>query len=262
MPESRLWASGESYDPYIGRWSRLVAARFLDWLEVPADRTWLDVGCGTGALTATIAERAAPRSVLGVDPSDAFVSHARRLLREVEFLVGQAEELPVSDRSFDAVVSGLVLNFLPEPGRGVSEMVRATAPGGVVAAYVWDYADRMQLIRFFWDAAVELDDGAATLDEGARFEVCAPEPLLSLARDAGVEHPAVSPIEVATVFEDFDDYWTPFLGAQGPAPAYAMSLDDDARARLRERIRSRLPIRSDGTIPLVARAWALRGGVG
>ena len=260
MPGSGLWASGEAYEPYVGRWSRLVAARFLDWLAVPPDRSWLDVGCGTGALTETIADRASPRLVRGVDPSEAYVSHARaRVTGPVEFAVGKADELPVPDCSFDAVVSGLVLNFLPDPARGLAEMLRAAAPGGVVAAYVWDYAGEMQLIRHFWDAAVELDDAASELDEGARFPLCRPEPLLSLARDVGFGDAEVSPIEVETVFGDFDDYWSPFLGGQGPAPAYAMSLEEPARARLRELLRSRLPIRSDGTIPLVARAWAIKG---
>jgi SAM-dependent methyltransferase len=259
----RLWASGDAYEPYVGRWSRLVARRFVDWLDLPEGWAWLDVGCGTGALSDTIAARASPRFVLGIDPSDAFVSYATaRVPAPVEFAVGQAEELPVSDRSFEAVVSGLVLNFLPDPGRGLSEMVRAAAPGGVVAAYVWDYAGRMQLMRHFWDAAIELDDAAAALDEGARFPICSPEPLLSLARDAPLVDAEVSPIEVETVFKDFDDYWSPFLGSHAPAPDYAMSLEEEARARLRERLWSRLPIRDDGTIHLVARAWAVKGGVG
>jgi SAM-dependent methyltransferase len=262
VTESQLWASGDAYEPYVGRWSRHVAHRFVDWLGLPAGRAWLDVGCGTGALSETIAKRASPRFVLGIDPSDAFVSYARaRVPGPVEFAVGQAEELPVSNRSFEAVVSGLVLNFLPDPGRGLGEMVRATAPGGLVAAYVWDYAGHMQLMRFFWDAAVELDDAAAELDEGARFAICKPEPLLSLASEAGLVDPEVSPIDVQTVFRDFDDYWSPLLGGQAPAPDYAMSLEDEARARLRDLIQARLPIRRDGTIHLVARAWALKGGV-
>src|SRR5439155_6665956 len=186
MPESQLWASGDAYEPYVGRWSRLVAGPFVDWLDVPAGRAWLDVGCGTGALTETIAERASPRQVVGVDPSAAFIAYARaHAPSPAEFVVGNAEALPVSDRSFDAVVAGLVLNFLTDPGQGIAEMARATVPGGLVAAYVWDYAGEMQLIRFFWDAAVELDDAATQLDEGVRFSICKPEPLLSVAREAG-----------------------------------------------------------------------------
>jgi SAM-dependent methyltransferase len=255
----QLWASGEAYEPYVGRWSRLVAERFVDWVAVPAGRSWLDVGCGTGALTTTIVERASPRSVLGVDPSERFVSYAtERVPSPAAFAIGDAEQLPVEDDSFDAVVSGLVLNFVPDPAQGLDEMTRAAVPGGVVAVYVWDYGDNMQLMRAFWDAARELDAAAAELDEAARFRICKPAPLLALARDAGLRDPDVVPIDVDTVFRDFDDYWSPFLGGHAPAPAYAMSLRPAERERLRERIRSRLPAEVDGTIRLVARAWALR----
>ena len=116
-------------------------------------------------------------------------------------------------------------------------------------------------MRYFWDAAVELDDAAADLDEGVRFGICKPEPLLALARGARLVDPEVSPLDVETVFRDFDDYWSPFLGGRAPAPAYAMSLDEQARTRLRELIRSRLPVRSDGRIHLTARAWAVKGSV-
>jgi len=128
-----------------------------------------------------------------------------------------------------------------------------------VAAYVWDYAREMQLMRHFWDAAVELDPGARDLDEGRRFPMCRPEPLEQLFTEAGLDGPAVRPIDVPTRFRDFDDYWTPFLGGQAPAPGYCMSLSDERRATLRELIRTRLPIGPDGTIDLIARAWAVRG---
>jgi hypothetical protein len=133
------------------------------------------------------------------------------------------------------------------------------AAGGNVAAYVWDYAGRMELMRHFWDAATELDPSAGALDEGARFGLCQPDRLEELWRDAGLTEVACRAIDVPTVFRDFDDYWSPFLGGQGPAPGYAMSLDDEARTRLRENLRARLPVGDDGTIRLVARAWAVRG---
>src|SRR5207249_2279672 len=129
------------------------------------------------------------------------------------------------------------------------------------AAYVWDYADGMQMIRHFWDAAVELEPGAGGLHEGRRFQLCKPEPLAQLFKAAGLGAVAVRPIKVATRFRDFDDYWSPFLGGQAPAPSYAMSLSDHERDRLRDRIRERLPVGADGSIELVARAWAIRGAV-
>jgi hypothetical protein len=138
-------------------------------------------------------------------------------------------------------------------------MHRAVRVGGTVAAYVWDYADGMQLLRRFWDAAVTLDPGARELDEGRRFPLCRPEALRSLLNDVGLERTEVRTIDVLTVFRNFDDYWLPFLGRQGPAPGYCMSLPDDHRARLRNQLEATLPVASDGTIRLTARAFAVRG---
>jgi hypothetical protein len=119
----------------------------------------------------------------------------------------------------------------------------------------------MQLMRHFWDAAAELDPSATELDEGRRFPLCRPEPLKQLFNDAGLKDVVVRAVDIPTVFGDFDEYWTPFLGGQGPAPSYAVSLSEERRAALRERIRSRLPASSDGSIHLMARAWAARGSV-
>src|SRR4030095_4043901 len=130
---------------------------------------------------------------------------------------------------------------------------------GVVALYVWDYAGGMQLMRHFWDAAGSLDPAALPLDEGRRFPICRPEPLAALFRDAALAEVDVRALDVPTVFRDFDDYWTPFLGGQGPAPGYCSSLDEARRTALRERIRARLPVQPDGRIPLTARAWGARG---
>ena len=256
------WNKGDPYELYIGRWSGLVAKDFLAWLSPPPGLRWLDVGCGTGALTAAIAETCRPAQLVGVDPSAGFLTKARaRLEGRATFHVGNAAEIPLPDASFDVVVSALVLNFVPSPASGLAEMKRTAAAGATIAAYVWDYAEKMLLIRHFWDAAVELHPEAQQLDEGVRFPLCKPAALSEAFRTAGFGEIEVAPIEIATPFRDFDDYWTPFLGGQGPAPSYAMSLDEPARARLRERVRERLPIQRDGSIPLVARAWAVKGRV-
>ena len=256
-----VWASGAAYESYVGRWSRLVAGEFLAWLGVPPGARWLDVGCGTGALTGVILEVAAPREVVGVDASEGFVGHARRQVADsrARLEVGDALALPAETGTVDAAVSGLVLNFVPDPQRAAAEMARVTRPGGTVGAYVWDYAGQMQLMRHFWDAAGELNPTARELDEGRRFPLCRPGPLAELFRSAGLDRVEVRPIDVPTRFRDFDDYWAPFLGGQGPAPGYAMSLGEEHRAALRERLRARLPVDPDGSIPLVARAWAVRG---
>jgi SAM-dependent methyltransferase len=239
----------------------LVACEFLDWLAVAPASRWLDVGCGTGALTQTILDIAAPAHVTGVDRSDGFISYAQAHVQDphASFAVGDAQALPDETPGYDAAVSGLMLNFLPQPERAVREMARLVRPGGIVAAYVWDYAGKMQLMRHFWNAAVALDPDAFELDEGRRFPLCQPEPLTRLFRDSGLTQVEVRAIDIATDFQNFDDYWSPFLGGQGPAPSFVMALSDERRAELRERIRAGLPFALDGSIPLIARAWAVRG---
>jgi SAM-dependent methyltransferase len=256
-----VWAAGAAYEPYVGRWSRLVAREFLRWLAIPNDARWLDVGCGTGALAETILGDAAPAQVEGVDPSSGFVQFARSQVRDprAAFTVADAQALPQDTGCFDVVVSGLALNFIPRPDVALAEMARVTRSGGTVAVYVWDYAGEMQLMRHFWDAAVALDARAAELDEGRRFPLCDPVELERLFRDASLLEVASRAIDVPTRFHDFDDYWRPFLGGQGPAPGYAMSLSEQRRTALRDRIRAALPVAKDGSIDLIARAWAVRG---
>ena len=256
---SDTWKRGDPYEQYIGRWSRRVAPLFLSWLGVPDGLRWLDVGCGTGALCSSILDQCSPLSVAGVDPSEGFLEKAKeRFADRVALHRGSAAEIPLADKTVDATVSGLVLNFVPDGRAALADMARVTVRGGTVGAYVWDYAEGMELIRLFWDAAVELDPEAAVLDEGARFPLCRPEPLAELFASAGLRRIEGTALEIPTPFSDFADYWRPFLGGQGPAPAYAMALDEKARARLRERIRRRVPLKADGSISLTARAWAVR----
>jgi SAM-dependent methyltransferase len=207
-------------------------------------------------------DRCSPFSVTGVEPSEGFLKTAKEnLAGRAALHQGGATAIPLGDASVDVVVSGLVLNFIPDQRAALLEMARVTGKGGTIAAYVWDYAGKMELMRHFWDAAGKLDPEAAKLDEGVRFPLCRPEALEQLFASAGLEEFEVRAIDIPTWFANFDDYWQPFLGGQGPAPAYAMSLDETARARLRDRIRERLPIDANGSIPLTARAWAARASV-
>jgi SAM-dependent methyltransferase len=200
--------------------------------------------------------------VIGVEPSEGFLETAREALGDRATLhQAGATAIPLDDASVDVVVSGLVLNFVQDPRAAVLEMRRVTRGSGTIAAYVWDYAGGMDAIRLFWDAAVELDPSAVALDEGARFPLCRPEALEVLFASASLERVEVKAIDVPTLFADFDDYWQPFLGGQGPAPAYVSSLDDARRRRLRDRVRERIPASSNGAVSLTARAWAVRGTV-
>ena len=255
------WTSGEAYERYVGRWSRRVAPEFLDWLAIPAGRAWLDIGSGTGALTEAILARCEPASIVGVDTSQGFVEHARAAVTDprASFVVGAAASTGLPACSVDAAVAGLVLNFVPDVPGALRELGRVVVPGGVVAAYVWDYADGMEFMRLFWDAAVAVDPGVAELDQGRRFPIAAPAPLETAFTDAGLVDVAVRPIVIPTVFADFDDYWQPFLGGTGSAPTYVAGLGEPERAVLRDRLRTSLVAETDGSIRLDARAWAVRG---
>ena len=254
-----VWQLGDAYERYMGRWSRQVAPRFLQWLNIAAARRWLDVGCGTGALSSAIVEHCAPRSVIGVDPSQGFLAAARARLPALDWRVGSADELPLTDESVDVAASALVLNFVPDPVAALREMARVTAPDGEVGVYVWDYSHRMALVRHYWDAAARVDPAVVERGQDERFALCHPENLSVALIEAGLRSVTVSAIDIELRFTDFDDYWQPFLAGQGPAPAHAMRLQPAQREHLRELLRARLPVRADGTIVLNARAWAGRG---
>jgi len=254
------WQSGNPYELFMGRWSTLVAQSFLAWLDIPVERKWLDVGCGTGTLTKLVLDNYQPSEIIGLDSSSEFIAHNQKKITNpsARFMVGLAQSLELETDSVDAVVSGLVLNFVPEPQKAVGEILRVTKPGGRIGIFLWDYADRMQMLRTFWDVAVELDPNAKEFDEGVRFPLCEEGRLESLVTEAGLRKVEASPIEVETIFQSFDDYWNPFLGGIGPVGTYTMNLDQNDRAKLEGKLRESLPVNEDGTISLVARAWAVR----
>lgn len=258
------WDAGESYDAYMGRWSRQIAPRFLDWLDAPKGLDWLEVGCGTGALAETIIAQCEPHSLIGVDPSEGFIATARANVVDdrAEFRVADAQELPLETASRDVVVSALVLNFIPDREKALAEMIRMVRPNGRIGFYVWDYpGGGIELMRAFWNAAMALDPAAHDLTEDGRFPFCTPEGLTDLAKAAGLDRVDYTAIEVPTIFTDFDDYWGPFTLGVGPAPAYCVNLEPDARERLKDRLMADLPRQPDGSIPLKARAWAVKAVV-
>ncbi len=258
------WASDEAYELCIGRWSRGVAGRFVDWLGLPPGRAWCEVGCGTGALTAAILARGDAGEVLAVDPSEALLARARANVRDARatFRTGDALHLDLPDAGFDAAVAGLVLNFVPDRAGALAQMRRVVRPGGLVGFYVWDYpGGGLPFVRAFWTAAAALDRSARELTEDRRFAFCTPPELLGLARAAGLAGPEAAALEQPAVFRDFDDLWRPFTFGAGTAQAYCARLAPAARERLRERLSDSLPREPDGTIALVTRAWAVRAAV-
>jgi SAM-dependent methyltransferase len=255
------WSAGDSYDAYMGRWSRKMAVQFLDWLKPAAKLNWLDVGCGTGALSSAVLSRCNPRSLVGIEQSAGFVATAQRNVddKRATFEVGDAQKLPLDDHSKDIVASALVLNFVPDIPKALSEMKRVVRPGGTVAFYVWDYpGGGMGFMRAFWNAAIALDSGASSFAEGKRFPFCTAAGLTELVTNAGLQSVECAAIEIPTVFADFDDFWHPFTLGAGPAPGYCVSLSDGAREKLRMKLRDDLPRQDNSTIALNARAWAIR----
>jgi 2-polyprenyl-3-methyl-5-hydroxy-6-metoxy-1,4-benzoquinol methylase len=255
------WTAGSTYENFMGQWSRRLAPKFVTWLQVPSNTHWLDVGCGTGALASTICSSASPASVLGCDPAEPFIEYARSHSQDncASFVVAGVGGLPSRAYGYGSVTSLLALNFFPDPEVAVHEMRSLTRAGGVVSACVWDYAGRMELLRFFWDAAAAMDPTARELDEGKRFPVCRRDTLLKLFQASGLNDIHCEPIEILTEFASFDDYWRPFLGGTGPAPSFVTSLDRNRCNALARRLEQVLPRGANGTIALAARAWAIRG---
>ena len=254
------WTSGQHYDEWMGRWSRVVAREFLNWLSVPAGLRWIDVCCGSGMVTEAIVERNAPSIVVGIDASSAQISFARehRAYPNVTFEVGDAMALPFADSSFDMAVCGLGLNFIPSPSHALEEFCRVTRAGGTIAVYVWDYSGGAVFLRKFWDSAAAVDSKAATYDQATRFKICTQEGLRGLFEQAKLEGLTSHALDVTTRFTSFDDYWEPLLTGQGSAPGYLAARDQQTQTAIRERLKTVLPANPQGAIELPARAWGMR----
>jgi len=255
------WTSGRDYDQWMGRWSRLVADEFLTWLGLASHLRWLDVCCGSGVLTEAIVERFAPAWVAGIDASADQIRFARthRARPEVNFEIGDALNLPFAADTFNIAVCGLGLNYVPEPESAVREMRRVTVPKGIIAAYVWDFAEGVRFLREFWDAAAAVDGEALTHDQARRFPWCNPNALQELFERAGTKEVEVVALSITTRFTNFDDYWQPLLTGQGSAPNYLATRSEPTRRAIRERLRKSLRTDAEGAIELPARAWAVRG---
>jgi trans-aconitate methyltransferase len=254
------FSNANAYEAYVGRWSFWVAQHFLAWLDVAPGQAWLDVGAGTGVLTQVILQNTAPAKIVGVDLSPDYIEFAQQRVHDerVEFKVGDAAKIAEATE-FDVAVAGLLLNFVPSPHDVVKTMTEAVRNGGVVAAYVWDYSGQMEMMRYFWDVAIQIDPAAREMDAGQRFTICEPNNLRALFQSLDLQAVDVMPIDIPTRFKNFDDYWLPFLGAQGSVAKYLRGIKDEIRTAIRDQLQKQLPTTADGEIPLVARAWAVKG---
>lgn len=254
------WSAGQSYEHYMGRWSRQIAEGFVNWLAPAPGQAWCEVGCGTGALTEALIAAAPPRDLLAIEPSAGFLAHAeaRNAGAGHHFAVADALSIPADAGRFDGVVSGLVLNFVPDRPAALSEAMRVLRPGGQLGFYVWDYPKGgVGFIDAFWKAAATLDPEAAALDEAQRFPFCTADRLEREVLDAGFVRVESRSLSVPTGFADFEAFWHPFTLGAGPAPGYCMSLEPAQRAALKARLKERID--QGGQIEgLSARAIAVR----
>lgn len=258
-----MFRASAGYESYMGRWSRLLAGKFIEFAGVKEGERALDVGSGTGSLAAAL-ERALPSvEVVGVDPSAEFVEFARQSCasERARFELGDAQALRFPDAAFDAAMALLVINFVPDHRKALAEMRRVTRAGGKVAACVWDYGAGMQSLRIFWDEAVALDPAIAAKDE-RHMKLSHAGELGALWESAGLLAVEERALAIEQRFQSFDDYWHPFLGGVGPGGAYVASLSQERRAQLAARLKRRiLAERPDGPFVLPASAWCVKGRV-
>jgi SAM-dependent methyltransferase len=261
--EAKMFAASAGYEHFMGRWSRLLAPRFIAFAGVKNGGRVLDVGTGTGSAAAAVEAGMPESEIIGVDPSEGFVAYAQKNARSARarFEVGDAQALKFKDASFDHTLALLVMNFIPDHNKAIAEMRRVTRAQGIVSACVWDYDAGMQMLRFFWDEAVALDPAVEPKDE-RHMKLSRQGQLGDLWRKAGLINVQEAPLVIDQAYPSFDDYWESFKTGAGPGGAYVVSLPADRRQQLEGRMRKRLlGDRQDGPLTLTARAWCVRGEV-
>ena len=261
MTEIRVaFEDGDAYDRYMGRWSRAIGEKFLAWLAPPANRQWLDVGCGTGAFTGLVVARAAPEKIIGIDPSAAQVEHAKRTVTapQVEFRSGSAIDLPFGSAEFDVVVSALVIHFFPDRPTAFREMLRVAGPDGIVAGYTWRKSPTILDAPYGPLARAVIEIAGDVMISPAVPEAM-PEGLRATLAAEGYGDIDITTIEASQTFRDFDDYWTSQTATfPHPVAQSVGALSDRDRERVRDIVRAALPAAADGSITYSSRATAFK----
>jgi SAM-dependent methyltransferase len=257
MADEIRFRDGAAYERYMGVWSRSAGDAFLDWLRPRPGLRWLDVGCGSGAFTETLAARCAPASLHGIDPSEEQLAYARTrpALRGADFRKGDALALPFPDGAFDAAVMPLVIFFVPEPARGVAEMARVVGAGGIVSAYAWDMTGGGFPYALLQE---ELKSMGVQVPKPPHPEASRLEALRDLWAQAGLARVETQAFTVRRTFSGFDEYWNCVLGGPSVGPKLAALAAGDAEA-LRTRLRARMAADASGAITLGARCHAVKG---
>jgi SAM-dependent methyltransferase len=255
---SDLFADGEAYERLMGRWSRAAGEIFLDWLDSPPNARWLDVGCGNGAFTEALIARCAPAEVIGIDASEGQLAFARTRPAAglAQFRIGDAQALPFGDNRFDVAVMALVVTYLSDPGRAVSEMVRVVRPGGWVATYVWDVPGAGTPVHPVY-VAMESLGMPAPRPPGAA--VSRRDSVRALWEDAGVESIETRVIRIPVVYADFDDFWDANSVPAGASGQAIHDLSPAAREQVRVRLRDQMRAGPDGRIAYESFANAIKG---
>ena len=263
-PKPNMFGDAEAYERFMGRWSRLLARPLMDFTDIADGGRILDVGSGTGSLAFVVAEGKARAQVVGIDPSKEYVAYANsknRFANRASFQTGDAQQMSFPDASFDASISLLVFNYIPDSLKALREVRRVTKPGGRISAAVWDYGTGMRMLRAFWDAAASLDRTAEKLDQ-KNMPLCRAGELAELWKKGGLQNVQERPLDITLRFASFADYWDPFLLGQGSAGAYTGKLDRDRLRILRDEVKRRLSVSAENApLALPARAWAVRGTV-
>ena len=261
--EAKMFAASAGYERFMGRWSRLLAPRYIAFAGVKNGDRVLDVGTGTGSLAAAVEANMPASQIVGVDPSEGFIAYAQKNAKStrVHYEVGDAQALKFKDASFDSTLALLVMNFVPDHNKAITEMRRVTRPQGIISACVWDYDQGMQMLRFFWDEAIALDPAIEPKDE-RHMKLSHQGQLGDLWKKAGLINVKEEPLVIDQAYSSFNDYWEPFTKGAGPGGAYVVSLPEDRRRQLEARMRKRLlGDRADGPFTLKAKAWCVRGEV-